>query len=153
MLAAKRAATFIGLIGALVLAVVFVMRAWPHGDNEPIEFFGRIVDDRGTPVGGAEVNMVIYQEKLWTTPDALHTTNAISVQCRSDSDGVFALRGIYGWELTIRSIRKYGHSWDPFPRRQSQVFLYRANAARGYSQAAVHRPDAGQPVRFTMTRD
>ncbi len=72
---------------------------WLQSAQPPIEFYGRVVDEREQPVQGAEVDF------LWTHvhPEADFQTNT-----SSDARGSFSLSGVNGSALDVH-VRKAGY--------------------------------------------
>ncbi|MDP1581224.1 MAG: carboxypeptidase-like regulatory domain-containing protein [Candidatus Didemnitutus sp.] len=99
----------------------------------PISFWGRVVDDRRTPVAGAEAEIVITD---------LSAEGTTKVKVFSDVDGLFSIANRSGKKLSVR-VSKDGYRSPQTQNRFS--FEY------GDLTAADHfRPDARRPVVFTL---
>jgi len=106
--------------------------------NVPIRFFGRIVDESGSPVAGAGVACAIR-----SAPLALWTSGKDSPgSCASSKDGTFSISG-RGESLSIKSILKPGFSE---PKLRNYGFHY----APDVTPAAIHKPDNSNPVEFLV---
>ena len=99
----------------------------------PIDFYGEVVDEMGSPVADAEVRFV------WTD---LSSSGASEVQTTSDATGRFALRSRKGKHLSVRGFQ------SGIPRPTSR--LERASPTRGENQNFV--PNATNPVVFRLKR-
>lgn len=106
----------------------------PHFEYKtPISFWGRVVDERGTPVAGAEAEIVITD---------LSTEGTTKVRVFSDVDGLFFLSDRAGKKLSVR-VSKNGYRAPQTRNRFS--FEY------GDLTSPDHfRPDPRRPVVFTL---
>lgn len=100
-----------------------------------IAFYGKVVDEHGDPVGGANV------EFCWTDISREGTSKR---QTLSDSQGLFSLTGVHGKNLGV-SVKKDGY----YTLRESNRF--------GFEYANIfndsfHKPDPKQPVLFHVRR-
>ena len=76
----------------------------------PITFYGRVVDDGGRPVEGAEVGARLagppdFDPMRWRPPKPYH-------RAHTDHDGRFAFEGLTGASLTIEMVRRRGYEFD-----------------------------------------
>lgn len=102
----------------------------------PIRFYGKVVDERGNPVSGADVNL------SWTSA----TRDGASVKTlTSDAMGLFSLLDAKGGGLLVR-VSKSGYTQSLTRNRFS--FEY-AN----FSAADYHEPDETRPVLFVLRKD
>lgn len=97
-----------------------------------IEFYGRVVDQFGTPVEGA---MAAF---TWTD---LSQNGSSAAQTLSNSTGLFQLEGIRGKHLNVRVSKK---GYQPFEENRPS-FEY-----AGFWEENFHEPDAKNPVIFKL---
>jgi hypothetical protein len=100
--------------------------------NRPLDFYGRVVDEREAPLSGA--NAALYCRIF---PDRQFPTNLLT-----DANGVFTLQGVLGQALTIR-ITKEGY--EETPGTNENHFIY-GGVANGF------QPDFNNPVIFRLRR-
>ncbi len=98
----------------------------------PIAFYGKVVDEHGNPVAGAEVHFV------WTD---LSPKGSSESETTSDSVGFFALRSVKGKVLTVEVSKQGYYAYRPFP-----VGYFYA----GENQNFV--PDQSNPVVFRLKK-
>ena len=95
--------------------------------KRPIDFYGRVVDEREVPVSGARI------EAQWSD---LSANGATSTETVSDKDGYFAITGKTGRGITIR-LSKRGYYT---PKRQQSSFDYAAFWEGNYHVAKPELP-------------
>jgi hypothetical protein len=100
----------------------------------PIEFYGKVVDERGVPVREAGVQF------MWTD---LSTEGTSTRETSSDSQGLFSLSGVRGKRLVVTSVTKDGYYTSARSNRFS--FEY-ANP----HEINYHVPDPRDPVIFHL---
>jgi hypothetical protein len=115
-----------------------------HRSNQPIVFFGKVVDQAEHPVPGFEVEM----ETTRFDPDHSRLTMGIPLrrtthEVVTDADGRFLLEGEQGDSLRIVRIEKSGY-------RQVRRYLPSFNYGR---EGALHRPDPDDPVVFQVWKE
>lgn len=89
-------------------------------NDQPIEFYGKVIDQRGEPVAGAKVRGGVMVEKIWMGGHFVdHYTT-------TDSSGNFAFRGLRGAEIIIQ------------PSKEGYEF--RADLNRNFYYSLIH-PD------------
>ncbi len=101
----------------------------------PIAFYGKIVDEEGKPVQGANIKCI------WTDLSREGTSTAALT---SDSHGRFSLTGVRGKNLGIE-IKTEGYHTR---RKQNQFDFEYANI---YA-SSFHRADPNQPVVFHLLK-
>ncbi len=102
-------------------------------NHQPIEFYGKAVDQYGNPVIDAEITgSVIVRDGFRETVEKYST--------RTDAQGGFELKGFYGERLGIRIVRT-GYEQD---LHEGSSFKY----SKMYRH--VHQPDPKNPVIFVM---
>ncbi len=102
----------------------------------PISFYGKVVDENGQPVEGAEIHF------SWTD---LSPAGGSETKITSDGNGLFSLTNIRGKHLGINSVTKTGYYTS---LQQSQFsFEYAIK-----SEANFHRPDPASPVIFHLKK-
>jgi hypothetical protein len=101
----------------------------------PIAFYGKVVDEHGDPVSGAEI------EFCWTDISREGTSKS---RTQSDAQGLFSLVGVHGKNLGVQ-VKKDGYH----TLRESNRFSFEyANVFN----AEFHKPDPKQPVLFYVRR-
>jgi hypothetical protein len=110
----------------------------PITGNASINFYGRVVDQDGTPLVGAKVGVSVLVGYL-RSPSALGMRDDKST-LETDANGNFSLIGSSGHSVKIESIDKYGYELS-----QTTTRLY------PYSWAAdIFDPDPKNPVLFVL---
>ncbi|PWU15467.1 MAG: hypothetical protein C5B50_15315 [Verrucomicrobia bacterium] len=99
----------------------------------PIEFYGRVVDEVGNPIQGAQIKF---------TCNDLSTNGTSSYSADSDGQGSFSISGIKGKLLTAR-VSKSGYYTS---RSDNDSFYYAG-------QDVNFVPDANRPVVFHLRRN
>ena len=120
------------------MAMEFILKNAGQGAWEwkmPIEFYGKVVDEKMQPVPGAAV----YCQWNDTSRTGTSETNLVS-----DLDGRFSLAGVTGKRLQVR-VSKSGYYTSISSNRVS--FEY----ARTY-EPEFHRPDIANPVLFHLRK-
>ena len=102
----------------------------------PINFYGKVVDEEGVPVEGADISF------QWTN---YSTTGSAEYRTQSDAQGLFQLSGVTGKRLGV-SVRKKGYQHYYVGNRFS--FEYAA-----YFEPEWYVPDASHPVIFKMHKN
>ena len=128
--------------------------------NAPIDFWGKVVDEKGTPVEGATATFIIN-----ISPD----THESTVTVPSDAGGLFSLTGRKGLGVSV-SVAKDGYAptsgsfnlnyWlkgkleQPFPTREHPTLfeLKKRGTAMDliYNQMVVPLTKAGAPVDIDL---
>jgi hypothetical protein len=101
----------------------------------PIEFYGRVLDDRDQPVSGATVSTE------WTDLSKEGSSERILL---TDAAGLFSLTGITGKNLGVR-VKKDGYK--PYHANRSS-YEYAA-----YFEREWHVPDRNNPVIFRLRKN
>jgi hypothetical protein len=101
----------------------------------PIEFYGRVLDDREQPVSGATVSTE------WTDLSKEGSSERILL---TDAAGLFSLTGITGKNLGVR-VKKDGYK--PYHANRSS-YEYAA-----YFEREWHVPDRNKPVIFRLRKN
>lgn len=71
--------------------------------NTPINFWGKVIDQNGNPVEGAEI-IFCANDKYWEPGSKYHT--------KSDQNGLFSITGVKGINLSV-GIQKAGYYRNP----------------------------------------
>jgi len=107
----------------------------------PIDFYGKVVDEKGAPVQGAKV---VFQwtetPPMWGEDTEEQTGSAVT---ESDEQGLFSLRGKRGGTLTVW-VSKEGYYAS---RGGRQIFLYSFPNSNG-----KFIPDPQNPVVFCLKK-
>jgi hypothetical protein len=113
---------------------------WKQQIHRPIAFYGRVVDQNGQPVEGANVS---FSYNRFIPPEDSFGTNSVS-----DRNGMFSLSGVMGSSLSVH-VGKEGYS--PIGSANQNHFNYMADHTElsGYEPFS---PDAGNPVIFHLRK-
>src|SRR6185369_2371320 len=103
--------------------------------QRPINFFGKVLDERGQPIEGAQAHFG------WNDVSAKGSSEANTA---SDAQGTFSLTGVNGKVLTV-SITKEGY----FVSRTQDRFNF--EYANPY-EPHFHKPDPDTPVIFHLRK-
>src|SRR5438874_10348983 len=109
-----------------------VNQAWEW--RMPINFFGRVVDEKGQPISGAKI------ELSWTN---LSQAGSSEAETKTDAEGYFSLLNKKGRHLQVR-VSKDGYYT---PKQQQISFDYAA-----FWEANYHEPDPHNPVLFHLRK-
>jgi hypothetical protein len=119
----------------LLALLAFAPRMWDSlCGNEPIRFYGRIVNPSGQPIGGVTVDIEILH---YTSPHlSFSGGESVSVErITSDKYGNFELTSGSGHSFMLRRIAKGGQELESAfpprdPRRQVEHFSYRDGSSK-----------------------
>jgi hypothetical protein len=112
-----------------------------NSDNALIEFYGIVQDENGNPLSNVEVVWDILKSGSFAPSLGLPAGSRGTL--RTTADGRFTLKDESGSSISINSLNCKGyHNIENAPRS----FGYGSNAA-------PHKPDASNPVRFIMSKD
>jgi hypothetical protein len=110
----------------------------PVTGNAAINFWGRVVDQNGAPIGGATVSLTL--DYGWTTSPIHGGMKQTRQILKTDAGGNFAFTNVQGHGITINSIDQPGYQLSPTVSRS-----YR------YSWSAdIFHPNEKSPVVFRM---
>ena len=112
------------------------LEAWKQKVQRPIEFYGKVVDELGQPVKGANVSFSCNQ---FIPPAGSFTTNT-----SSDQAGLFTLAGVMGGTLGVH-VEKPGYY--PVKGTNPDHFDYMQ-----HSTSEAFSPNSQQPVVFHLRR-
>src|SRR5690242_11282018 len=136
-------AAVVSVIVALTIAAPFILDAvW---GNVPMVFYGRVVDENGRGVGGAQVSMQVVAERRLQIPamfSSSHTgwaTNAVT-----DESGNFVVRGVRGIYLKLNDVSKPGYGQVTVEGTGSE-FYYSSSTG-----TAIYHPDPARPAIFHL---
>ena len=101
--------------------------------RQPINFYGKVVDENGAPVGGAKARF------QWTDLSEKGTSEA---DVTSGTDGRFALQNRQGKRLTV-AVMKAGY----YSSKHNPIAFEYANPYEG-----LFKPDANNPVCFLLRK-
>ena len=101
----------------------------------PIEFYGKVVDQDGKPVGGAIADVI------WTDMSAKGSSQ---MEVTSDADGLFSITGIRGKGMTVQ-VNKDGYYRQLTDTKS--IFEY-----AGFWEPSYHVPDKSKPVLFRLRK-
>ncbi len=100
----------------------------------PIRFYGKVVDENGQPVDGAEAHF------SWTDLSPEGTSQAVAY---SDTQGLFLLEGVRGYHMTVDILKD---SYYTSKEKNRTSFQY-TKGDRFY-----HEPDSNNPVVFHLKK-
>jgi hypothetical protein len=120
---------------AIVAMLCLAPRMWDSiCGNEPVRFYGRVVDPSGKAIGGVTIDIEIVH---YTSPHLLFSGGErVSVErVTSDRNGEFELTSGSGTSLTIRGFKKDSQQLESaFPprdiRRPISSFVYSDAASK-----------------------
>jgi hypothetical protein len=99
--------------------------------NQPIEFYGRALDQNDKPVEGAKLILTLtyVDEEMFRGTNFFHMNMGDEMRFKplelmSDADGWIKLSGIKGESLRVQSLSKEGYSWT---MPQIGSFIYEQN--------------------------
>ena len=101
----------------------------------PIQFYGKVLDQDGNPVGGATADVI------WTDMSANGNSH---MNVASNGDGLFSITGIRGKHMTVQ-VTKEGYQRQ-LTGTQS-AFEY-----AGFWEPTYHEPDPNHPVIFRLRK-
>ena len=106
-------------------------------NDQPIVFYGKVIDQHGTPVVGAKVRGGVMVEKIWMGGHFVdHYTT-------TDAAGKFAFRGLSGAEIVIQP-SKEGFEFKADINRNFNYSLLNRDSER-------HHPDPATPEVFFLS--
>lgn len=109
-------------------------------NQQPITFFGRVVDQAGKPVGEVNVTGLVMVQKKWMEG------HIEKYPTRTNADGLFSFHGISGRDISFW-FEKAGYRYDN--RRQKSLFKY-ALMSRPEER---HQPNERAPVTFVIWKE
>lgn len=116
------------------------LRSLIEFDNAPIEFYGLVVDENGSPLSDVEVSWDIL--KSWSFAPSLGLPSRANGIIRTNALGKFSVKET-GSSLSIESLMKKGYRQG----RQMQ-------GSYGYgSKSEPYQPDEFKPERFLMVAE
>lgn len=105
-------------------------------NDQPIEFYGKVIDQRGEPVAGAKVRAGVMVEKMWMGGKIVdHYTT-------TDGAGNFAFRGLRGARMIIQP-SKEGYEFKADNSRNFNYSLLNRESER-------HHPNSSTPEVFKL---
>jgi hypothetical protein len=140
------------LVAFLVTGCFLAVRALDRfAGNAPVEMYGRIVDDMGSPLPGVRVTARMRAVRLASHPLFPRLGPDIFLTAVSDADGRFSFRASSGKYLVVGPFEKPG--WRPSPtgfRNVQQSFEYPLLGYE-YPPGARKRPDnPDDPIVYPM---
>jgi hypothetical protein len=118
-------------------------------ENQPVEFYTRILDQNGTPIEGATLTIKLTRvdETLFATTNFFHLNMGdelkdVSLELISDANGWISLTNKTGNSVRVESLIKKGYSWT---MPQIGSFVYDPDGNRRVGVAGME--DAFDPVK------
>jgi hypothetical protein len=105
-------------------------------NDQPIEFYGKVIDQRDEPVGGAKVRAGVMVEKMWMAG------KIVDYYTTTDGAGNFAFRGMRGARMLIQP-GKEGYEFKADNNRNFNYSLLNRESER-------HHPDSSRPEVFKL---
>ncbi len=124
--------------------VIATVRDAAQKANQPIEFYGKVIDQDGNPIPGVKVKLSVR----WTHELLPGTAKDefSRFELTTDARGLFILTDTKGSLLSVTALEKGGY--DPSPRATQQSYWYwAATPDRKYT------PDSHQPEIFRMWKN
>ncbi len=121
--------------------------------SQPIQFFGRVVDQRGNPIAGAQVVVSVSTFNPATLFGSKEYLREQSVTCTTDRNGAFVIQDVTG---SVMNIQKFSHpdyvaiperKWD---NRRYEAMGYRYARDRG---VPYYVPDPQKPAVFPLRKE
>ena len=116
------------------------INAWR--DMSPIAFYGKVVDEKGAPLGDATVDIRIHVVNLTFILGADAPLKAERFTVSTDAHGCFAITGKQGKSLYVDGVHKPGYIYN-YTDNPKSAFLY-------YQGSTIHHADSKSPVTFTV---
>jgi hypothetical protein len=104
--------------------------------NVPINFYGKVVDQKAIPVAGASIRLK-YREYLQVAPNVPAENNP-TVELATDANGRFELTGVQGDAVSIEDISKSGYQLSG-----------KTSLSYAYAEETLS-PDPSSPVIFKL---
>jgi len=144
----------------LSLTGVYDPRRWvsyaqTRREAVPIQFFGKVIDNSGRPVGGAAVSVRIEVPNGACLFGATELKRPLVVEETTAPDGTFVIRGLNGHTLRVESIRKDDHLPNPPPQWYDRGefgdnwFYYYSPS---YGPELRYVPDPSRPALFPLPK-
>ena len=92
------------------------IRQYMESQNQPIEFYGQVVDQDGNPLSGARMKGLTLHVKVIVPAPWGDKDEITPIEKTTDSAGRFEVNGISGRSLEIDSIQKEGYEAEPIKR-------------------------------------
>jgi hypothetical protein len=150
------------ITGITLPIVVLVTGIWsPHRwgmyfdawrQTVPVSFYGQIVDDRGNPLEGVNVEVHVTTANPWFILGARRFAQDKVRAFRTGGDGRFQVTNQKGWSVGVRNIKKPGYQFTPRVTKGGnwQTTFYFAGG--GVGKDGPHKPDPHNPVAFEMRK-
>ena len=122
-------------------------RAIAEASNQRVLFYGKVVDQNGDPVVGAELRAtVVSRTGVGTALVTGEDQSKKALDAVTDESGRFMLDGGTGFGLLLDKIEKPGYVLKPYTKSQ---FMY-GQLLRDPTSSRFHHPDRAKPVVFRM---
>lgn len=115
------------------------VRAAIKSSNQPIRFYGKVVDQDGADLPGVIVGLSVRQAA--ETVPGVSTSNTENLTVVTDGSGRFSLSDTRGSLLSVKSLTKEGYASHPDARR---YYWYQEREEKKF------RPDPSSPEIFRM---
>lgn len=116
------------------------MEASVEAKNIPVNFWGRVVDQDGSPL--SKVRVVVSVRQWFVTPLLDFSARFPETETSTDASGNFHILGGHGDSLTIRVLSKEHYEIEPMALRSF-----------GFNVSTNITPDPSNPVLFRMWRN
>src|SRR5947207_626624 len=142
-------------LGVLTLALLGWHLLAGAPEMPTIRFYGRVIDEAGLPVAGADIFVAIWKVPLpWSSSKGPPLAEATSeLRITSDDNGNFSVIGQRGYMLQILDARKPAYVWvvdlswtlpaDPTRLVDNRFFLYAGSSS-------IYVPDEARPAIFPL---
>ncbi len=139
---------------------LMLVRQLALGQNQPIDFYARTLDQNEQPVEGATLCITLssIDEKIFETTNFFSKKMGdevvhLPMKLVSDTNGWIRLRGVTGDSLWVESLSKEGYSWT---MPQIGSFLYDPNGEHRVGNAGMEdafNPDKGYVFHMQKTNE
>lgn len=152
------------IIAAMGAALIYTGAYHPYHWREymmyrrsvtPIAFYGKVVDQDGRPVGGAQVVLTVSTANGAFILGSDKVLASSDVELTTSPDGTFALERARGRCLHVKSISKPGYvtipdkQWLSSEVLRGQLGYYYSSS---YGPSLQYKPDSANPAVFPMRR-
>jgi len=115
--------------------VIATVRDAAQKANQPVEFYGRVVDQDGNPIPGVKVKLSVRWTHELLPGTAKDEFN--SFELTTGADGLFFLSNTKGSLLSVAVLEKEGYEASPAAMRQS-YWYWASGLAKKYTPDARH---------------
>ncbi len=119
--------------------------------SQPVRFYGQVVDQKGTPIPGATVSIMIEDFNRGTFLGSRDYMNQRRLTRTTGSDGKFLVTGTTAMQLIIEKVEHPDYLRIPERKWDVLVAVDGFNYARG--RAPRYVPDPQKPAIFPLRKE